>query len=72
MTVSSYLLITLGRSGVKPSLTYLLFSLGSAYCLLAGFAVAYAATGSIALAELGNTGNAMGVVFSLLARNNFV
>jgi formate hydrogenlyase subunit 3/multisubunit Na+/H+ antiporter MnhD subunit len=67
MTVSSYLLITLGRNGVKPSLTYLLFSLGSAYCLLAGFAVAYAATGSIALAALGGTGDAMGVVFSLLA-----
>jgi formate hydrogenlyase subunit 3/multisubunit Na+/H+ antiporter MnhD subunit len=67
MTVSSYLLITLGRNGVKPSLTYLLFSLGSAYFLLAGFAVAYAATGSIELAALGSTGDAMGVVFSLLA-----
>ena len=67
MTVSSYLLITLGRNGVKPSLGYLLFSLGSAYCLLAGFAVAYAATGSIELSALGGTGDAMGVVFSLLA-----
>jgi formate hydrogenlyase subunit 3/multisubunit Na+/H+ antiporter MnhD subunit len=67
MTVSSYLLITLGRNGVKPSLTYLLFSLGSAFFLLAGFAVAYAATGSIELAALGTTGDAMGVVFSLLA-----
>jgi formate hydrogenlyase subunit 3/multisubunit Na+/H+ antiporter MnhD subunit len=67
MTMSSYLLITLGRNGVKPSLTYLLFSLGSAYCLLAGFAVAYAASGSIELAALGSTGDAMGVVFSLLA-----
>jgi formate hydrogenlyase subunit 3/multisubunit Na+/H+ antiporter MnhD subunit len=67
MTVSSYLLITLGRNGVKPSLTYLLFSLGSAYCLLAGFAVAYATTGSFELAALGSTGDAMGVVFSLLA-----
>ena len=47
MTVSSYLLITLGRHGVKPSLTYLLFSLGSAYFILAGFAVAWAATGSV-------------------------
>jgi formate hydrogenlyase subunit 3/multisubunit Na+/H+ antiporter MnhD subunit len=67
MTVSSWLLITLGRNGVKPSLTYLLFSLGSAYCLLAGFALAYAATGSIELSALGSTGSAMGVVFSLLA-----
>ncbi|HYQ70835.1 MAG TPA: proton-conducting transporter membrane subunit, partial [Gammaproteobacteria bacterium] len=37
------------------------------YCLLAGFAVAYGATGSIELAALGSTGDAMGVVFSLLA-----
>ena len=67
MTVSSWLLITLGRNGVKPSLVYLLFSLGSAYCLLAGFALAYAATGSIELTALGSTGESMGVVFSLLA-----
>ncbi len=67
MTVSSYLLVTLGRNGARPSLTYLLFSLGSAYCLLAGFAVAYAATGSIELAMLGTTGDARDVVFSLLA-----
>jgi len=67
MTVSSWLLITLGRNGTRPSLAYLLFSLGSAYCILAGFAVAYAATGSIDLAALGTTGGAMPVVFSLLA-----
>jgi formate hydrogenlyase subunit 3/multisubunit Na+/H+ antiporter MnhD subunit len=67
MTVSSYLLITLGRNGAKPSLLYLLFSLGSAYCLLSGFAVAYAATGSIDLAALGGTGDALSVVFGLLA-----
>jgi formate hydrogenlyase subunit 3/multisubunit Na+/H+ antiporter MnhD subunit len=67
MTVSSYLLITLGRNGVKPSLTYLLFSLGAAYFILAGFALAYAATGSIELAALGGTGDAEGWVFSLLA-----
>jgi len=67
MTVSSYLLITLGRDGVKPSLTYLLFSLGAAYCILAGFALAYAVTGSIELAALGVTGSAAGQIFSLLA-----
>ncbi len=67
MTLSSYLLVTLGRQGVMPGLKYLLFSLGSAYFILAGFAVAYAATGSILLADLGSSGNAAGVVFSLLA-----
>ena len=67
MTVSSYLLITLGRNGVKPSLIYLLFSLGSAFLILAGFAVAYAASGSIELSALGDSGALTGVVFALLA-----
>jgi formate hydrogenlyase subunit 3/multisubunit Na+/H+ antiporter MnhD subunit len=71
MTLSSYLLVSLGRSGnangIKPALTYLLFSLGSAYCILAGFAVAYAATGSLQLAALGSSGAASGIIFSLLA-----
>jgi len=67
MTLSSYLLVTLGRSGVKPALTYLLFSLGSAYFILAGFAVAYAATGSMVLTDLGSSGSAMSIIFSLLA-----
>ena len=67
MTLSSYLLVTLGRNGVKPALIYLLFSLGSAYFILAGFAVAYAATGSLALTDLGNSGSAMSIIFSLLA-----
>jgi formate hydrogenlyase subunit 3/multisubunit Na+/H+ antiporter MnhD subunit len=67
MTLSSYLLVTLGRNGVKPALTYLLFSLASAYFILAGFAVAYSATGSLLLAELGQSGDAMAMIFSLLA-----
>jgi formate hydrogenlyase subunit 3/multisubunit Na+/H+ antiporter MnhD subunit len=67
MTLSSYLLVTLGRSGVKPALTYLLFSLGSAYFILAGFAVAYAATGSMVLTDLGASGSSMSIIFSLLA-----
>ena len=67
MTLSSYLLVTLGRDAVKPALLYLLFSLGSAFCLLAGFALAFAATGSIDLAALGKAGAATPVVFSLLA-----
>jgi len=67
MTLSSYLLVTLGRNGVKPALVYLLFSLGSAYFILAGFAVAYAATGSMVLTDLGASGSAMSIIFSLLA-----
>jgi len=67
MTLSSYLLVTLGRDAIKPALTYLLFSLASAYCILAGFAVAYGATSSLMLADLGNSGDSIGIVFSLLA-----
>jgi formate hydrogenlyase subunit 3/multisubunit Na+/H+ antiporter MnhD subunit len=67
MTLSSYLLVTLGRDGVKPALNYLLFSLGSAYFILAGFALAYAASGSLLLSELGNSGDSIGLIFSLLA-----
>ncbi|MBE9567862.1 MAG: proton-conducting membrane transporter, partial [Proteobacteria bacterium] len=52
MTLSSYLLVTLGRNGIKPALTYLLFSLASAYCILAGFAIAYGATGSLLITSL--------------------
>ena len=66
MTLSSYLLITLGREGVRPALTYLLFSLASAYFIFAGFALAYASTGSLLLASLGGSTLAS-VVFSLLA-----
>ena len=71
MTMSSFLLITLGRdslhNGMKPALMYLMFSLGSAYLLLAGFAVAYAATGSQLLSSLGGSGDSTIVIFSLLA-----
>ncbi|MDT8281385.1 MAG: proton-conducting transporter membrane subunit, partial [Gammaproteobacteria bacterium] len=76
MTLSSYLLISLGHSnhnsGVKPALTYLLFSLASAYFILAGFALAYAVTGSQLLADLGGSGPgdnsmAINIMFSLLA-----
>ncbi|UCB55744.1 MAG: NADH-quinone oxidoreductase subunit F [Thiotrichales bacterium] len=66
MTLSSYLLITLARAGIKPALAYLLFSLGSAYFIFAGFAAAFASTGSILLADLGNV-SSPGLVFSLLA-----
>ncbi len=67
MTLSSYLLVTLGRDGVKPGLNYLLFSLGSAYFILAGFAVHYAETGLIDLATLGTSSESTGLIFSLLA-----
>jgi formate hydrogenlyase subunit 3/multisubunit Na+/H+ antiporter MnhD subunit len=67
MTVSSYLLITLGKDAPKPALSYLLFSLASAFFLLAGFALAFATTGSIDLSTLGASGDTRNMIFSLLA-----
>ena len=67
MTLSSYLLVMLGREGVKPALSYLLFSLASAYFIFTGFAVHYATTGQMELASLANSGDMSGLIFSLLA-----
>ena len=71
MTLSSYLLVSLGHSqhnnGIKASLSYLLFSLASAYFILTGFAIAYAATGDTQLTNLANSGASAELVFSLLA-----
>ncbi len=67
MTLSSYLLVTLGNKSLKPALSYLLFSLASAYLILSGFAVAYSASGSLLLSSLGNSGDSAGIIFSLLA-----
>jgi len=54
-------------SGVKPALTYLLFSLASAYFILVGFAVSYSATGNYLLSSLGDSGASTALAFSLLA-----
>jgi formate hydrogenlyase subunit 3/multisubunit Na+/H+ antiporter MnhD subunit len=67
MTLSSYLLVMLGREGVKPALSYLLFSLASAYFIFSGFAVHYAATGQMELASLAGSGDMSALIFSLLA-----
>jgi formate hydrogenlyase subunit 3/multisubunit Na+/H+ antiporter MnhD subunit len=67
MTLSSYLLVSLGRDAGRHILGYLLFSLGSAFFILSGFALAYAASGSIELAALGQAGSSADTVFALLA-----
>jgi len=66
MTLSSYLLIGRGREAVQESLIYLLFSLGAAFFILAGFAVAYGATGSNSIAALGQVGAAGPLVLALV------
>jgi len=56
MTLSSYLLITLGKDAAEHALSYVIFSLASAYLILAGFALGYAGSGSILLQGLQASG----------------
>lgn len=67
VTLSSYFLIAQGRDAGRYLLPYILFSLASAYCLMAGFGVAYSATGTIALSAFGEGGSATADAFVLLA-----
>jgi len=66
MTLSSYLLITFGKESARPALSYVLFSLGSAYLILAGLALGYGASGSPLLAGLQQAGALGPVIFTLL------
>jgi len=66
MTLTSYLLVTLGKESARPALSYVLFSLGSAYLILAGLALGYGASGSTLLAGLQQAGTLGPVIFALL------
>lgn len=55
ITLSSYFLIAQGRNAHPHALPFLLFSLVSAFSLLAGFALATAANGTTDLAAFGST-----------------
>lgn len=52
MTVSSYLLVSLGKKATRPSLVYLVFSIAGAFLIMFGFALVYAQTGSTLLSAL--------------------
>jgi len=52
MTVSSYLLVSLGKKATRPSLVYLVFSIAGAFLILFGFALIYAQTGSTMLSAI--------------------
>jgi formate hydrogenlyase subunit 3/multisubunit Na+/H+ antiporter MnhD subunit len=67
MTLSSYLLITLGKDASRHALSYVIFSLASAYLILAGFALGYAGSGSRLLAGLQASGPLGPAVLTLLA-----
>ncbi|MDJ0806809.1 MAG: proton-conducting transporter membrane subunit [Gammaproteobacteria bacterium] len=66
LTLSSYLLISMGRGAREHILTFLMFSLGSAFLILAGFGFAYGETGSILLADLSKVEKSATLVFMLL------
>jgi formate hydrogenlyase subunit 3/multisubunit Na+/H+ antiporter MnhD subunit len=67
ITLSSYFLIARRREAGPHALRYLLFSLVSAFFLLAGFAMAYAINGSFSLMALRAAGPDSSVAFVLLA-----
>ena len=67
MTLTSYLLIAQGWQADRSALVYVIFSLGSAYLLVAGFALGYAGSGSALLAGLKDAGASGPAVLALLA-----
>lgn len=67
ITLSSCFLIAMGKRAGPHVLTYLLFSLFSAYFLLAGFATAASISGSIELSALSVVGPDANLAFVLLA-----
>ncbi|MCB2263485.1 MAG: hypothetical protein LGR52_11235 [Candidatus Thiosymbion ectosymbiont of Robbea hypermnestra] len=67
VTLSAYLLITLGWKSTGPALRYVLFSLAAAYSILAGLALGQSASGSPLLADLHQAGALGPAVFTLLA-----
>jgi len=52
MTIGSYLLIIRGKRSLQHGYSYMLFSVGGAYLMLAGFGIAYAASGMTSLGAL--------------------
>ncbi len=67
ITLSSYFLIVRRREAAPYALSYLLFSLVSAFFLLAGFAQAFAVSGTTSLTALRVAGPDINTAFALLA-----
>lgn len=69
MTLGSYVLILRGKNSMPHALSYMLFSLGGAFLILAGFGLAYAGSGagSISLDILKNVTQNSGLIYALLA-----
>ena len=54
MTLGSYILIIRGKNSITHGYSYMLFSVGGAYLMLAGFGIAYAGSGMATLDALSN------------------
>ncbi len=66
MTAGSYFLIIRGKKSMPHALSYMLFSIGGAYAILAGFGLSFAETGSIALSSLSQISQMATIIFTLL------
>jgi len=67
MTMGSYFLILRGKKSMPHALSYMLFSLGGAYSILAGFGLLSAANmGNLALDSLSTAGPHHALIFILL------
>ena len=69
MTLGSYVLIIRGKKSMPHALSYILFSLGGAFLILTGFALAYSGTGSdsLSLNILKSVTTNSGLIYALLA-----
>ena len=66
MTAGSYFLIIRGKRSVKHALSYMLFSTGGAYAILAGFGLAQAGQSSISLDVLNTVSQNITLIFTLI------
>ena len=67
MTIGSYFLILRGKKSIKHALSYMLFSMGGAYLILAGFGMAAIGKSDISLNILSNVELYAPWIFGLLA-----
>ncbi len=67
MTIGSYLLIIRGENSLKHAYSYMLFSLGGAFAMLAGFAFAQSGNTGIGLDVLSNMHYLPGLTAALIA-----
>ncbi len=67
MTIGSYFLIIRGKKSMTHALSYMLFSVGGAYLILAGFGLAHIGQSSYSLDILANVQGYAPIIFTLLA-----